>query len=414
MSTFQLSSSTPPHLGQRFGNYLLISWLGRGGFASVYQGIHVYLETPAAIKILHTSLTGDDERRFHSEARFAARLVHPHIIRVLDFGIEGHQPYLLMDYAPHGSLQQRHPFGMPLAPVLVCEYAQQIASALQYLHQEGLIHRDVKPGNVLLGARDDLLLSDFGITIATHEQRMTDERIVLGTTAYMAPEQIHGEAFFASDQYALGVMVYEWLCGALPFQGTPLLVMQQHLHEQPPSLRTRNPAISPAVEEVVLRALAKNPRERFESVQDFADALDEACSNGSRFAISSPLPEKKPVGSRVVEAKTEEKKNIWIDMFNTFALSLLAGAILGILLRVLGVNSQALWLFVSLSMALIAFGGAAWWKSNTIFFLVCAITIGTALLGLIFQSLVFCAVAYFICLGISALVALTGMIHYRQ
>lgn len=134
MGSFRLSSQvSAPRLGQRFGNYLLVGLIGRGGFASVYRGTHVYLDTVAAIKLLHASLECEGEYRFHCEAYAAAHLVHPQIIRVLDYGVQERVPYLVMDFAPHGSLQQRYPPGTRLAPPLVCSYARQVAAAFSVL-----------------------------------------------------------------------------------------------------------------------------------------------------------------------------------------------------------------------------------------------------------------------------------------
>jgi serine/threonine protein kinase len=262
--------------GQQFGHYQLIRLVGQGGFAAVYLGEHRYLGTQAAIKILHTWLTTAGVRNFCAEARIAARLVHPHIIRVLDFGLEGEMPYLVMDYAPRGTLLQCYPPGSQLAPQVINNYVGQIADALQYIHDRGLIHRDIKPENLLLGPNNRLLLSDFGIAIATHKVTASSEQVIAGTIAYMAPEQIQGKPCRASDQYALGILTYAWLCGTLPFQGSLDDIAEQHLFEAPPSLNERVSTIPFAVEDVVFRALAKDPGQRYSSVREFAVALKEA------------------------------------------------------------------------------------------------------------------------------------------
>ena len=150
------------HMEQQFGNYRLVRHLGRGAFSDVYLGIHVHLKTPAAIKLLHTELTSSDVEKFRNEARTIARLEHPHIVRVLDFGIEDHTPFFVMIYAPNGTLRQRHPKGSILSLATVVSYVTQIADALQYAHHQKLIHRDIKPENMLMGRHNEVLLSDFG------------------------------------------------------------------------------------------------------------------------------------------------------------------------------------------------------------------------------------------------------------
>src|SRR5215470_7503375 len=150
-------------VGQHPGNYRLNRLLGTGGFAEVYLGEHLYLKTPAAIKLLQTKVAKEEDlQAFLTEAQTIAQLVHPHIVRVLDFGVDGHIPFLVMDYAPGGTLRQRHPKGTRLPLTTIVSYIKQVAEALQYAHEEKFIHRDVKPENMLVGRRDAILLSDFG------------------------------------------------------------------------------------------------------------------------------------------------------------------------------------------------------------------------------------------------------------
>jgi len=264
--------------GQVFGNYRLLRFLGRGGFGEVYIAEHIYLNTHVAVKLL--TLQGDQEIRdlIRAEAHTNARLEHPHIVRILDFGFEGDIPYLVMTYAPGGTLRTLHPRGTILFHHRIAFYVRQIAQALHYAHQQKIVHRDVKPENVLLGADHQLLLSDFGIAVAAHRTHSLNPQDILGTAAYMAPEQAEGKARPASDQYALGVMVYEWLCGSLPFTGKSTVELAlKHQREQPLSLRQRKIIISASLEKVVMRALAKEPRERFETVFAFAEAFQALC-----------------------------------------------------------------------------------------------------------------------------------------
>ena len=267
-------------IGQRLGNYRLVRLLGQGGFAEVYLGEHIHLDTLAAIKVLHTQLDSDDVEHFHNEARTVARLIHPNIVRVLDYGVKGKTPFLVMDYAPHGTLRKRHPKGTPLPLSTVASYVAQLADALQYAHEQKVIHRDIKPENILLGRRYEALLSDFGIALIAKSERYYSTQGIqdlAGTIAYMAPEQIQAQACPNSDQYSLGIVVYEWLSGARPFQGTFTEVAVKQTLAPPPSLRKIVPELSAEVEEVVMKALDKEPTRRYASVQDFANALQQAC-----------------------------------------------------------------------------------------------------------------------------------------
>jgi len=275
-------------VGQKLGNYHLVRLLGEGGFAEVYLGEHIHLGTLAAIKVLHTQLTTDDMETFRKEARTIAQLEHPHIVRVLDFGVEGKTPFLVMSYAANGTLRQRHPKGshLPLATVVI--YVKQLADALQYAHDEKLIHRDIKPENMLIGRRNEVLLSDFGIALLAQSSRYQSTQDVIGTVAYMAPEQIQGKPRPASDQYALGIVVYEWLNGDRPFHGSFTELCAQHMFASPPSLQQKISTISPEVEQVVQTALAKDPRQRFANVQAFATALEQACLPVQHLPIDSP------------------------------------------------------------------------------------------------------------------------------
>jgi WD40 repeat protein len=254
----------------QFGNYRLIREIGRGGTACVYLARHAHVKHYAAVKVL-TGMSTEAEL-FRQEAQTVMGLSHPHIIRVLDFGIEEQTPYLIMDYAPYGSLRSQYRnMVMPIETVLFS--ARRVAAALQHAHRRGIIHRDVKPENMLMGKGHQILLSDFGIAAMGQGSRTRD---VAGTAAYMAPEQIRGKPCPASDQYALAITVYEWLCGRRPFKGTFSEIAAQHLSASPPPLRRYAPSLSPDVEAVILRALEKDPDQRFPSVLSFANALRDA------------------------------------------------------------------------------------------------------------------------------------------
>jgi serine/threonine protein kinase/tetratricopeptide (TPR) repeat protein len=260
-------------VGQQFGNYRLLRLLGRGGFAEVYLGEHIYLQTQAAIKVLLVRLAHGELKDFLQEARTIAHLEHPHIIQVLDFGLQDSTPFLAMRYASNGSLRQQHPSGSLIPLDCIVQYVNDVASALQFAHDQQLIHRDIKPENMLLSRDSDLYLSDFGVAALARTPHVASSQEIGGTIPYMAPEQIDGLPCPASDQYALAVVVYEWLCGFRPFFGSPEEIIEQHLVADVPSLREKLDDISPLVEEVVMRALAKKPEQRFANVQAFALAL---------------------------------------------------------------------------------------------------------------------------------------------
>ena len=276
-------------IDQRFGNYRLIQLLGKGTFADVYLGEHLYLNTPVAIKVLRSKIDSPTLTGFLNEARQVSHLVHPHIIRVFDFGLESEAPFLVMDYAPYGNLRELHPSGSAVSLSTVVSHTMALASALQCAHDQHLVHRDLKPENVLLGSKHEVLLSDFGLALLAfdHESLRVKERF--GTLSYMAPELILGQPVPASDQYALAAMVYEWLCGHLPFSGSSVHIYNQQLYADPPSLCERHPEISRAMEQVVFKGLSKEPAQRFVDVLSFARAFEEACYAFTTASMHSAL-----------------------------------------------------------------------------------------------------------------------------
>ncbi len=302
--------------GQQLGNYHVIRHIGQGGFAEVYLGEHIYLKTQVALKVLQTKVANtDDLEGFLNEAQTIAHLVHPQIVRVMDFGVDGETPFLVMDYALNGTLRQRHPRGTILPLTSIVSYVKQVAAGLQYAHDQKLIHRDIKPENMLLGRNNEVLLSDFGIALVAQSSRYQSTQDVVGTVAYMSPEQIQGKPRPASDQYSLGIVVYEWLSGVRPFHGSFTDLCTQHMFAAPPPLHEKVPTVLPEIEQVVTTALAKDPKQRFMSVQAFANALEQASQSQfsttlrprpnpqyvppllpTQPAISPPLPPTQAVG----------------------------------------------------------------------------------------------------------------------
>lgn len=283
------------------GNYRLIRLLGHGGFASVYLGEHQYLKRLAAIKVLRAVLEDQEKARFIEEAKLLANLSHPHIVRVLEFAVATRRtviqnsveieniPFLVMDYVASGSLRTIYPAGTSLSLDTIVIYIKQVAGALQYAHDQHVIHRDIKPENLLLNERQEVMLSDFGLALFAPRLSFLSQQGMAGTLPYAAPEQLRGKPVFASDQYSLAIVVYEWLCGQLPFHGEDVEVMMDHFSSPPPPLRSKNTSISQAVEDVIMKALAKDPSQRYDTVQAFAQALEQAHSK-KYYAFVKPFP----------------------------------------------------------------------------------------------------------------------------
>ncbi|HEX3643671.1 MAG TPA: serine/threonine-protein kinase [Ktedonobacteraceae bacterium] len=270
--------------------------LGSGGFADVYEAEHRHLGTQAAIKILKGTPSPEQIEALRQEARLVMELDHPHIVRVLTFSVERARPYLVLAYAAGGTLDTRHSASIPLPIETVLTYTHQIAAALQYAHDQHIVHCDIKPENVLLAKDGRLLLADFGIAVMASTTHGQQAQQIIGTWHYMAPEQFVDKAIPASDQYALAILIYRWLCGELPFAGLGSMhaLPYAHMNTPPPSLREKVPTLLPAVEQVVMKALAKKPEERFASVQAFADALEQA---SKKPAIGTTLLTYEHIGS---------------------------------------------------------------------------------------------------------------------
>jgi serine/threonine protein kinase len=260
-------------------------------------GEHLHLNFPVAIKILSEHFTQNEMKKFLVHGSTLAQLKHPHIVQVIESGLHDTTPFLVMDYAPNGNLRERHPKGTRVPLETVVSYVQQIAGALDYVHDRKLIHRDIKPHNMLLGSDNQVFLSDFGIAIPSYSIDAIRSDDFEGTVVYAAPEQLEGRPRKSSDQYALGVVVYEWLCGDWPFRGSFKEIAHQHLSVPPPDLHEKNSSISPAVETAVLKALAKDPARRFARVQEFADALERA-SQEDKQQVALPELSPPPVAKR--------------------------------------------------------------------------------------------------------------------
>jgi serine/threonine-protein kinase len=261
------------------GRYRLDEPIGEGGMAVVYRGYDLVLNRPVAIKVLRGQFASDANflRRFEREAQAAARLSHPNIVSVYDVGRDDGTRYIVMEYVPGKTLKQLILEHAPFSLDDTIHIIRQVAAALDYAHQHGLVHRDIKPQNILVDERGFVKVTDFGIAKGLADVSLTEAGFGMGTVHYVSPEQARGEpATPASDVYALGVVLYEMLTGRLPFDAdNPIGLAMQHVHETPPSPRQFNPHIPPAVEAIVLRALAKDPRQRFPSAGALAQALTQ-------------------------------------------------------------------------------------------------------------------------------------------
>ncbi|GER88979.1 hypothetical protein KDW_31410 [Dictyobacter vulcani] len=284
---------------RQIGNYKLCQLIGHGGFADVYLGEHLFLQRQAAIKLLQTRFADPLAiENFQREAQLIAQFNHPHIVRVLEFGLSEQLPYLVMEYAPHGTLRERHAQGTRLSLETILSYVTQIGAAIQYAHDQRLVHRDIKPANILLDQNNKLLLSDFGIALL-QETVQQSTKAAIGTIAYMAPEQLQGKPCAASDQYALAIMIYEWISGKVPFQGSTTEVCTQHLCTLPPSLREAVPTLPLEVEKIIFKALAKEPDHRYANIHTFVQTFTEA--------IHSPYQQTEQAVSQTITTYPENR-----------------------------------------------------------------------------------------------------------
>jgi serine/threonine-protein kinase len=261
------------------GRYELRRQIARGGTAQVYLAHDALLDRPVALKVLFPELSADSSfvQRFRREAQAAANLSHPNIVSVYDWGESESTYFIVMEYVDGEALSSIIKTQAPLAPEQTASVGADIAKALSYAHRHGVVHRDVKPGNVLITADGEVKVTDFGIARATGaDEQVTQTGLVMGTATYFSPEQAQGLAVDGrSDVYSLGVVLYEMATGKPPFGGeTPVAIAYQHVREHPTPPRVLNPAIPPALEAIILQAMAKLPAERYERAEDLRADLD--------------------------------------------------------------------------------------------------------------------------------------------
>jgi serine/threonine protein kinase/N-acetylneuraminic acid mutarotase len=317
----EVSMAASNLIGRTIGQYRVVEQLGMGGMATVYKAYHPAMDRYVALKIPPEYLARDPNfrARFIREARTLAHLEHPHILPVYDFGEEDGLPYFVMRYVDGGTLRElmtRGPLPLDQALRLVREVAEALGYAHTYVDPnsgrlEPIVHRDVKPANVLLDRNGTALLTDFGIAkILDENTELTGTGVALGTPQYMAPEQVQGKPVDArTDIYSLGVVLYEVATGRRPFAAeTPLALAMMHVNEALPLPRQVNPAVPEAVERIILRAMAKNPDDRFQTADEFAAALGDRLNEAPKsFDLTSTIPVRMDPNDRQTPVAVEDR-----------------------------------------------------------------------------------------------------------
>jgi hypothetical protein len=289
--------------GRQLGPYQVVAPLGEGGMAAVFKAYQPGVERYVALKVLPRHFAEEPEfaARFLREAKILAQLQHPHILPVFDYGQDEGYSYIVMPFVPSGTLTQSLA-GRPLPLSRIRQVITQLGDALHYAHRRSLVHRDIKPSNVLVDESGNCLLTDFGLARMVEDSvNLTATGTILGTPAYMSPEQGSGRSIDArSDIYALGIILYEMATGRVPYKAeTPVAVVYMHVTGPLPLPRRVNPDLPESVERVILKALAKNPEDRYQTAHELTEALQRAIPEASR---AKGAPEPRPAAKRAREA----------------------------------------------------------------------------------------------------------------
>ena len=293
--------------GQKINDrYEIVKSIGEGGMANVYLADDKILERKVAVKVLRGDLSADDKfiRRFEREAQSVSNLSHPNIVEVYDVGVEDNQHYIVMEYIEGKTLKQLLKKRESLTLTEVIDIMTQLTDGMAHAHESYIIHRDIKPQNIMIEDNGLIKITDFGIAMALNATQLTQTNSVMGSVHYLPPEQASGKgATIKSDIYSLGILMYELLTGNVPFKGDNAVeIALKHMKDKIPSIRKQDPSIPQSVENILLKAAAKNPRNRYESVremhEDFLHCLEEEHANDKKIVFEYPendLDETQPI-----------------------------------------------------------------------------------------------------------------------
>lgn len=304
--------------GQKINDrYEIIKTIGEGGMANVYLAHDTILDRKVAIKVLRGDLSNDEKfiRRFKREALSVSNLSHPNIVEVYDVGEEDGNYYIVMEYIEGKTLKQLLQKRGALTLTEVIDIMSQLTDGLAHAHEAYIIHRDIKPQNIMIEDNGRIKITDFGIAMALNSTQLTQTNSVMGSVHYLPPEQANGKgATVKSDIYSLGILMYELLTGSVPFKGdTAVEIALKHMKEKVPSVRKQNPTIPQSVENIILKATAKNPKNRYDSVREMHADLETALEKDNEKRLVYEYPENDLEETKVIAPISKEPKKSVVD-----------------------------------------------------------------------------------------------------